>query len=152
MNYKNRKELRLYSIWKNMKTRCYNPNFYLYGSYGGKGVRVCKEWEHSFENFYEWAMDNGYLDSLTLDRIDNNGWYSPGNCRWASRQNQARNTSRNLWITYKGKTQCLTDWAKEYGMPTETIRCRLIKGKSLDYVFDKGDWRRNNGRHHKELL
>jgi hypothetical protein len=135
-----------------MKTRCYNQNFYLYSFYGGKGVRVCKEWEHSFENFYEWAMDNGYLDSLTLDRIDNNGWYSPGNCRWASRQEQTRNTSRNILITYKGKTQCLTDWANEYGMPKETIRRRLIKGKPLDCVFDKGDWRRNNGRHRKELL
>ncbi|MBQ1296379.1 MAG: hypothetical protein IIY21_20200 [Clostridiales bacterium] len=82
---------RLHRIWKDMKTRCYNPKFPQYKYWGGKGVRICKEWLESFESFYEWAINNGYSDTLSIDRIDSDGDYSPSNCRWADNYTQNQN-------------------------------------------------------------
>lgn len=82
---------RLYSIFQNMKQRCYNPNDPKYGSYGGKGIAICQEWLDDFEVFYDWAMANGYRDDLTIDRKDNHKGYSPDNCRWITmKQNREK--------------------------------------------------------------
>ena len=85
------KQPRLYRIWKNMRTRCNNPNIPLAQNYGTRGIAVCQEWAE-FGVFYEWALNNGYTDALSIDRIDVNGNYTPSNCRWATRAQQGENT------------------------------------------------------------
>lgn len=82
---------RLHRIWKNMKTRCYNKNSPNYKYWGSRGINVCSEWKESFENFREWAIKNGYRDDLTIDRINNDGNYTPNNCRWVDMKVQNNN-------------------------------------------------------------
>lgn len=82
---------RLYRIWSGMKARCGNPNAPKYRLYGGRGVKVCDEWLHDFKSFYEWAMEHGYGDGLTIDRVDCDGNYEPSNCRWATIAEQNKN-------------------------------------------------------------
>lgn len=83
-----------------MKTRCYNPNCCEYEIYGGRGITICDEWKNSFYNFMTWAKDNGYEDSLTIDRKDNDSGYSPENCRRATNIEQANNKRNNIEIPF----------------------------------------------------
>ena len=84
---------RLYNIWCLMKQRCYNPKATHYERYGGRGITVCDEWLNDFQPFYDWAVNNGYSDDLTIDRINNDGNYQPDNCRWTTMQEQSMNRS-----------------------------------------------------------
>lgn len=92
---KKRGDTRLYSIWENMKSRCYNKNVPKYETYGKKGVRVCKEWKDSYDDFHDWAISHGYNSSLSLDRINPDGNYEPSNCRWANNTEQANNKTNS---------------------------------------------------------
>ena len=101
---------RLYSIWINMKTRCYNRNSPNYNScYGIKGITMCEEWRKSYKIFEKWALENGYREDLTIDRINNNEGYYPNNCRWATYKQQVENRTNAIkfnidWIETPAKT------------------------------------------------
>ena len=115
----------IYPIWKLMKHRCYNPHDKRFENYGARGIKVCDEWLHDFQAFYNWAMANGYKNGLSIDRMDVNGNYEPSNCRWATRIEQANNTTQNHYITFNGVTKTMSEWAKELDMSYTTIRARL---------------------------
>lgn len=121
---------RLYRIWTNIKTRCYNAKDPHYSRWGGRGIVMCDEWKDDFKSFYDWAMSNGYSDDLTIDRIDNDGNYEPSNCRWVTAKEQSKNKRNVRFITYNGKTQTIPEWTKELGLGKETIRERLKRGWS----------------------
>lgn len=108
-----------------MKERCNNPNCKDYKYYGEKGVKVCEEWQDNFQAFYDWAMVNGYNDTLTIDRINVNGDYTPDNCRWVTMKVQCNNKSCNIQITYNGKTQNLKQWSDELGISYRTLYQRI---------------------------
>lgn len=115
---------RLYGVWSTMKSRCSNPKNRKFYRYGGRGITVCEEWQ-TFEPFYEWAMANGYSDNLSIDRIDNNGNYCPENCRWATNQEQANNTSKTIKIEFNGETKTLSEWADSIGINRECLWKRI---------------------------
>jgi len=116
---------RLYRVWSNMKTRCYNKNNKNYARWGARGVFVCDEWLHDFSAFSSWARSSGYAENLTIDRINNDGPYCPENCHWVTPKAQANNTRKTRLISFNGKTQSLHEWAREYGMKVETLFYRL---------------------------
>lgn len=119
---------RLYSIYRKIKQRSYNTKDGAYPNYGGRGIHICDEWLHDFQTFYNWSMENGYKDNLTIDRIDVNGNYEPSNCRWVDRKTQNNNTRRNVHITYNGKTQTISQWSEELNIKYSTIQDRYHKG------------------------
>lgn len=115
---------RLRSIWYDMRKRCFNKKCINYKHYGAKNITICKEW-NDFKTFESWALNNGYADNLSIDRIDYNGNYEPSNCRWATTYQQLRNTRRNHNITINGVTKCLSDWCKEYNMNRRQVSIRI---------------------------
>ena len=117
---------RLHRIWGGMKDRCNNPKSKDVSRYGGRGIKICKEWDSSFLAFKEWAENNGYKEYLTIDRIDVNGNYEPSNCRWADLITQGRNRRNNKMVTAFGKTQCMASWAEEFNIPHQTLRERIL--------------------------
>lgn len=117
-------QTRLYRIWAAMKKRCKNPSNTNYDHYGGRGIRVCGDW-NDFIPFRDWALANGYTDSLTIDRIDPNGNYEPKNCRWVTYAVQENNTTRNHYVEAYGKRMTVSQWACETGFPYKTLVTRL---------------------------
>lgn len=126
---------RLYKIYAKMKERCYDPNYPQRNLYGGRGIKICKEWLDSFENFRDWAIKNGYSDDLSIDRIDANGDYEPSNCRWADKYQQANNKRNNIVLTYNGETLTMPQWARKLNMPYSTLADRRKKGKSVEEIL-----------------
>lgn len=119
------KATRTYFSWKSMKQRCNNPKTPKFNNYGGRGITVCARW-NVFENF---LADMGPRpDAHTLERIDSDGNYDPTNCRWATKREQSRNTSQNVWIEVGAERLCLEDWAIRLGVNPATIRSRLAHG------------------------
>lgn len=108
---------RLYKIYNKMKERCYNENATNYERYGGRGIVIRDEWLDDFKIFYDWSMENGYSDELTIDRIDVNGNYSPENCRWCTYKQQNRNRRNTVYITVNGEKKSLKEWAEIIDIP-----------------------------------
>ena len=132
---------RLYNIWENMKRRCNNLDDSGYRNYGARGIKVCNEWNKSYDAFYNWSILNGYSEELTLDRINNDLGYSPDNCRWATIQEQSNNTRVNHRVTYKGETHTIAEWGRIIGINPDRIGQRLKKGLPMEKVFYKGNLR-----------
>lgn len=116
-----------YGVWSSIRTRCYNPKRPEFKYYGGRGIKMCDRWKESYENFLD-DMGRKPSPEHSIDRIDVNGDYDPSNCRWATRNEQLRNRTDNVMITYLGKTQCSQDWGKELGIKPATIRRRIGLG------------------------
>lgn len=118
-----------YQRWLSMFRRCYETNNPKYPAYGGRGIVVCERW-HKFENYF---ADMGRKPKgMSLDRIDNDGPYSPENCRWASPQQQARNTQKSRYITFKGETLCLREWELRMGGSGSIVGSRLRRGWTIE--------------------
>jgi len=117
---------RVYRIWVNMRSRCTNPNFDSYPYYGGRGIKVCDEWM-SFDRFLADMGEPG--PDQSIDRIDPNGHYEPGNCRWVAQAEQSRNTRRNVFLELGGRRMTISQWAREPGAaPEKTIYARVASG------------------------
>lgn len=114
----------LYLVWKNMKKRCDNPNATEYKNYGGRGITYCLEWKE-FQNFYDWAISNGWQDKLTIDRIDTNNNYCPENCRWVDMKTQENNTTRNHYIEYDNVKYTLSSLSEFLNIPYNVVRYRI---------------------------
>lgn len=127
---------RLYSIWTDMRQRCNNPNNNRSKDYGGRGIEVCDEWDNDFQRFAEWALQNGYADNLTIDRIDVNGNYEPSNCRWITSFEQMSNMRKNVNLEYKGETQTLSEWCRRLGLKYSTIEYRIKNGWTVEEAFE----------------
>lgn len=125
-----RKQTRLYRIWTQMKTRCYNRNDEHFKDYGGRGIAVCEEWRNNFKSFHEWAVANGYADNLTIDRINVNGNYEPSNCRWATTKEQSNNKRNTPILTFEGVARTLLEWAEITGIKYQTLFWRYKAGKT----------------------
>ena len=118
-------ETKLYTTWLNMRSRCNKPDNIMYQYYGGRGIRVCQEWNDAFEPFMEWAISHGYEEGLSIDRINVDGNYEPDNCRWVTKKAQYFNRTDNHLLTAFGKTQTIKEWADETGIKYDTIERRV---------------------------
>lgn len=128
---------RLYRIWSNMKTRCFNPNTNRHHIYLDRGISICDEWKHDFNTFYEWSMCNGYTDELTLDRKNNYLGYSPDNCRWVSYRTQSLNKRNVPVYEYKGVCFYQADVPTLFGIKRTTFQARLRRGWSIDEAINR---------------
>jgi hypothetical protein len=125
------------SVWYGMKERCFNANSKAFKYYGGRGITVCPEWREDFDSFYR-DMGPRPSDMHTIDRINNDGNYEPGNCIWASKAAQANNRSNNTVIEIEGRTQPMTQWARESGVNRTVILKRMKRGLTGAPLIKKG--------------
>jgi len=135
---------RLHKIWLSMKERCNRVKHPWYHAYGGRGIKICEEWD-DFSKFRKWAMANGYSNELTIDRIDCNGNYEPNNCRWATMKEQQNNKRNNRIIEYKGEKYTLTQLAEKIGINKTTLKERLNAGWSVDDAVERPVRKRTKG-------
>lgn len=126
---------RVYMIWADMKSRCFDNNRVEYERYGGRGISVCDKWKNSFKAFYD-DMGDPPGDDYSIDRIDNNGNYEPGNCRWATTTQQSRNRRNCIVVEYEGEKMCVAELAEKIGKSATLIRSRLKSGWCLDEAIN----------------
>lgn len=126
---------KLYDVWEHIKQRCYNQNNEFFNRYGGRGIGMCDEWRNDFQAFISWAESNGYKEGLTIDRIDNDGNYEPGNCRWVTNEQNCGRNSRNVKIECNGVTHNIAEWARLMGFSRHKIIYWLKAGKTPEEIF-----------------
>lgn len=131
---------RLFRIWSDMKSRCYNKNTPSYKNYGNRGIYICESWIDNFEEFERWSFKHGYLDGLEIDRIDNNGPYSPQNCRWVSRKENCRNRRNNYPVEVNGIIyQSAAEAAEKLKILPTSLNNQIKKrGKRLRFIEEGG--------------
>lgn len=129
------KSSRLIDIFRDMNRRCYDEKRTGYSNYGGRGITICDEWLNDYTSFENWAINNGYNDNLTIDRIDVNGNYEPSNCRWVDRKTQNNNKRNNRHITYNGETKTLMEWSEHLNIPYGRLKNRLRRGWDIERTF-----------------
>lgn len=123
---------KIYKAWQQMKVRCYSSNHPSYAQHGARGIEVCERW-HVFENFFE---DMGPRpDGMSLDRIDNNGNYEPGNCRWATQREQMNNRRPTIWISHMGMDRPMKEWAEITGTAYGALMSRYRRGWSHEDII-----------------
>lgn len=128
-----KRRTRLYTVYSNIKTRCYNTKNSRYKYYGARGISMCDEWRNDFQAFFDWAIENGYREDLTIDRIDTNGNYEPANCRWVTWQEQQNNRRNNHLIEFNGQVHTMAEWARLSGIPYLTLAQRInVYGWSVE--------------------
>lgn len=124
----------LYTIYRGMKERCYRPKSISYPNYGARGIIICPEWLKDFKVFFDWAIGNGWRHGFDIDRIDNDGIYEPGNCRFVTDKVSSRNRRSNVNITAFGETKCVMAWIDD-------ARCKVTYGGLMNRLTrDKSDW------------
>lgn len=119
----------LYQTYHRMKSRCYNPKTEMYKNYGGRGISVCIEWLSDFVAFYNWSLKNGWNKKLSLDRVNNDGNYSPDNCRWATTKQQNNNKRNNSIFSLNGVSHSIAEWSEIVNIDVYTLSKRLTKYK-----------------------
>lgn len=127
---------RLYNTWTNIKQRCYNPKNNHYKNYGGRGIKVCDIWRDDYTEFEHWAYNNGYNDTLTIDRIDNDGDYTPENCRWVTKVVQDNNKRTNVILEYNGESHTLMEWSKILNVSYSMLQSRYKYGWTAKEIFE----------------
>lgn len=127
---------RLYKIWLGIKKRCYCPTSSRYTYYGGRGIKMCSDWNSFFE-FKKWAINNNYSDCLSIDRKDANGNYEPNNCRWVSTLAQANNKRTSKFLLYNGEVLSLAEWCRKLNLNYNKTRSRLRYGWSVERAFEE---------------
>lgn len=130
----NGKKKRLYNIWLGMRERCNSKGHVAFARYGGRGITVCEEW-NDYANFKAWALSSGYAENLTLERNNNNGDYSPANCRWATSKEQANNRCSNRILEINGIAHNIQGWCEITGLPRSVADNRLRRGWSAEKTF-----------------
>jgi len=139
--------MRLYKIYYGILGRCYNKENDSYYNYGGRGIEVCSEWKDSFIPFWEWSISNGYNSKLSIDRINNDGNYSPDNCRWTTDYEQSRNKRTSVFLTLNNETLPIEIWAQNLNLNLNTLYARKFRGWSdseiLTIPTDRSILRRN---------
>lgn len=141
----------IYYVWNAMINRCNNPEFKSYKDYGGRGIRVCSEWEKSAV-FIKWALENGYKDGLEIDRIDVEGDYCPENCRWITRLENANNKRNNKVVEHNGEFKTLAEWARYYNVNYKNLSRNLLKGYTLEDAVTREKNRERTHRGSKNWL
>ena len=132
---------RLFSIYTSMLARCNNPKNTSYKYYGGKGIKVCSEWENDFNAFASWSHEHNYNDTLSIDRIDNLKGYEPSNCRWVTLKDQSKNKSTSIAYTHNGETHNMKEWCEILKFSYVVAKSRRREAKrhcvepTFEYIF-----------------